>query len=177
MAEAVTEEYNPELTVLLVDDDKEALEELQDIIDLEGWNSIIAGDVDMALEVLEWYPYIGVVVSDVHFMDPTGDTSSGFQLVSRAKARFPDRDLAFILTSGDPWAFKGSDQIGAVDFLSKPLRSDDLVKSINAFAGRGAAVTDNPDRDENLLQKVQQTAQSLHDRSGKDQDDQAEDVA
>ncbi|MQY42759.1 response regulator [Epibacterium sp. SM1969] len=177
MAEATTENYNSELTVLLVDDDKEALEELQDIIELEGWNSIIAGDVDMALEVLEWYPYIGVVVSDVHFMDPDGDTSSGFQLVSRAKARFPDRDLAFILSSGDPWAFKGTEQIGAVDFLSKPLVPDDLIDSVKSFAGRGAAVTNNPDRDENLLQKVQQTAQALHERGTKKDDDQAGDAA
>ena len=33
---------NVGLTVLLVDDDKEALEELQDIVELEGWNAIIA---------------------------------------------------------------------------------------------------------------------------------------
>ncbi|WP_194269268.1 response regulator [Tritonibacter litoralis] len=156
---------NVGLTVLLVDDDKEALEELQDIVELEGWNAIIAGSVDMALEVLEWYPYVGLVVSDVHFVDPSGDTSSGFQLVSRAQARFPDRDLSYIMTSGDPWAFDGSAQAGAVDFLSKPLVPDDLIQSIKAFAGKGAAQTDNPDRDENLLKKVQDTTQAMHDET------------
>ncbi len=153
---------NPKLTVLLVDDDKEALEELQDIVDLEGWNSIIAGSVDMALEVLEWYPYIGVVVTDVHFVDPSGDTSNGIQLVSRAKARFPNRDLAFVVLSGDPSAVKSSEQIGAVDFLTKPLVPDALIEVISSHAGRGAEYVYDPDRDKNLLQKVQQTTQALH---------------
>ncbi len=165
MADISTKDCKANLTVLLVDDDKEALEELQDIVELEGWTAIIAGSVDMALEVLEWYPYIGVVVTDVHFIDPSGDTSSGFQLVSRAQARFPDRDLSYIVTSGDPWAFNGSAQAGAVDFLSKPLEPDALIASIQAFAGNGAELTDNPDRDDNLLEKVQQTAQTLHENT------------
>lgn len=165
MTDVSIKDCKPNLTVLLVDDDKDALEELQDIVELEGWTAIIAGSVDMALEVLEWYPYIGLVVTDVHFVDPSGDTSSGFQLISRAQARFPDRDLFYIVTSGDPWASSGSAQAGAVDFLSKPLEADALVASIHAFAGRGAELTDNPDRDENLLQKVQQTAQTLHENT------------
>lgn len=165
MADGSMEKCTKGLTVLLVDDDQEALEELQDIVELEGWNAIIAGSVDMALEVLEWYPYIGVVVSDVHFVDPSGDTSSGFQLVSRAQARFPDRDLSYIMSSGDPWAFSGSEQAGAVDFLSKPLIPDDLIESIKKFAGKGAELTDNPDRDDDLLEKVQATAQSLHEKT------------
>ena len=153
---------NQQLTVLLVDDDRDALEELKDIVELEGWNAIIADSVDMALEVLEWYPFIGVVVTDVHFVDPSGDMSNGIQLVSRAQARFPGRDLNFIVLSGDPSALKSSVQIGAVDFLSKPLDADALIAAITAGAGEGMEYFDDPDRAENLLERVQNTTAELH---------------
>lgn len=151
------------MTVLVVDDDKDALEELQDIVDLEGWNAIIADSVDMALEVLEWYPFIGVVVTDVHFADPSGDSSNGIQLISRAQARFPDRDLNFVVLSGDPAAAKSSEQIGAVDFLSKPLDADLLIKAIKAGAGVGIGVPETTPRGEKLLKRIQTVTQDLHD--------------
>ncbi|SCZ73093.1 response regulator [Epibacterium ulvae] len=150
------------MTVLVVDDDKCALEELQDIVDLEGWNAIIADSVDMALEVLEWYPFIGVVVTDVHFVDPSGDSSTGIQLISRAEARFPDRDLNFIVLSGDPSAVKSSEQIGAVAFLSKPLDADLLVEAIKAGAGVGIGVPNCDPSDQKLLKRVQYVTQELH---------------
>ena len=158
-------EAEPTLTVLVVDDDRAALEELQDIVDLEGWNAIIADSVDMALEVLEWYPHIGVVVTDVHFVDPSGDTSNGFQLMSRAKARFPERDLSFVVLSGDPSALKSTQQTGAVDFLSKPLDPDQLVAAVRAGAKTVSASIQAPVRSEtgeDLLKKVQRITQDVH---------------
>ncbi|CUH78033.1 Response regulator PrrA [Tritonibacter multivorans] len=162
MSSKADETPNQQLTVLLVDDDRDALEELKDIVDLEGWNAIIADSVDMALEVLEWYPFIGVVVTDVHFVDPSGDMSNGIQLVSRAQARFPGRDLNFVVLSGDPSALKSSVQIGAVDFLSKPLDADALIAAITAGAGEGMAYFEDPDRAENLLERVQSTTEGVH---------------
>lgn len=165
MTETTQTKAEPTLTVLVVDDDKAALEELQDIVDLEGWNAIIADSVDMALEVLEWYPHIGVVVTDVHFVDPSGDTSNGFQLMSRAKARFPERDLSFVVLSGDPAALESSRQTGAVDFLSKPLDPDQLIEAVRAGAetARSAApVQTRTETGEDLLKKVQRITQEVH---------------
>lgn len=151
------------MTVLVVDDDKDALEELQDIVDLEGWNAIIADSVDMALEVLEWYPFIGVVVTDVHFVDPSGDPSTGIQLISRAQARFPDRDLNFVVLSGDPDAIKPAEQSDVVGFLSKPLDADLLIEAIKKGAGVGIGKPEQSDDSKKLLRRVQSYTQELHD--------------
>ena len=158
------------MTVLVVDDDAEALDEMQDIVDLEGWNAIIADDVDMALEVLEWYPYISVVVTDVHFRDPTGDMSNGAQLISRAKARYPDRGIKFILLSGDPDAAKSIEQVGAIEFLSKPLDADRLIAAIKSGAEGIAPSPSEPPAPSYLLQAVQDTTQRLHDQRVKAQE-------
>lgn len=152
------------MTVLVVDDDVEALEEMQDIVDLEGWNAIIADDVDMALEVLEWYPYIGVVVTDVHFRDPKGDMSNGIQLISRAKARYPDRGIKFILLSGDPDAAKSIEQLGAIEFLSKPLDADRLIAAIKPVEDEDAARFSGQPVSLDRLEVVQNTTQKLHDQ-------------
>lgn len=155
----------PTLTVLVVDDDRDALEELQDIVDLEGWSAIIADSVDMALEVLEWYPHIAVVVTDVHFVDPSGDTSNGFQLMSRAKARFPERALSFVVLSGDPSALQSTQQTGAVDFLSKPLDPEKLIEAVRVGAqktGPQVAPSALAETGENLLKKVQRITQDVH---------------
>lgn len=152
------------MTVLVVDDDAEALEEMRDIVDLEGWNAIIADDVDMALEVLEWYPYISVVVTDVHFRDPTGDMSNGTQLISRAKARYPERGIKFILLSGDPDAGKSIEQVGAIEFLSKPLDADLLIAAVKSGAKHDGAKCAEQAVPSDHLGVVQATAQQLHDQ-------------
>lgn len=116
--------------ILLVDDDAEALEELKEIVELEGWEAVTAGSVDDALELLEHDPEIAVVVSDFYFAVDNSEGTNGAQFVSRAQARFAERNLAFIILSGDPSVLKTSLQVGAVRFLSKPLLVDDFVRAI-----------------------------------------------
>lgn len=120
-----------DLRVLLVEDDPVALDELEDIVDIEGWTPVRARNVERALKILEEDPGIRVVVTDVHFVDPSGEVSNGIQLVSRAKAQFSDRRLAYIVLSGDPAAMASSAQEGAFDFLSKPLQPQTLVSAIH----------------------------------------------
>ena len=117
--------------ILLVDDDQDALEELKDTVELEGWEVETATSVDDGLELLAKDPEIAVVVSDFHFAVDEGDGTNGAQFVSRAQARFSDRKLAFIILSGDPAVLNSSLQVGAVKFLNKPLLVDDFVRAIS----------------------------------------------
>ena len=125
------------LKVLLVDDDTTALEELTDVIELEGWTSETASSIETALEILEEDTSIQVVVTDVHFVDPSGKSANGIQFVSRAQARFPDRPLSYLVLSGDPQALQASVQVGAFNFLCKPFHADDLVDAITRAARSG----------------------------------------
>lgn len=118
------------LKVLLVEDDKFILEELNEIIELEGWEPLATCSVEQALDLLDADDAIRVVVTDVHFTDEQGRAANGIQLVSRARARFPDRGLEYIILSGDPDAVISSEQEGAFKFLSKPLVPDDLVDTV-----------------------------------------------
>ncbi|KMW59182.1 hypothetical protein AIOL_004163 [Candidatus Rhodobacter oscarellae] len=148
----------PDLTVLLADDDTDALEELADIVDLEGWKCLTAPDVDKALELIAANPAIKVVVTDVHFVDQAGETSNGLQLVSRAQARFADRGLSFVVLSGDPSALQSSIQIGAVDFLSKPLVAEDLVRAIKQAEASGGEERGNAELASFMIEKAQKAA-------------------
>lgn len=127
------ENWNRAVTVnkiLLVDDDQDALEELKDIVELEGWDAKTASSVDAALEILAADPDIGVVVSDFYFALDNGEDTNGAQFVSRAQARFADRKMAFVILSGDPSVLKSSVQVGAVKFLSKPFLADDFILAV-----------------------------------------------
>jgi DNA-binding NtrC family response regulator len=126
--------------VLLVEDDPVALEELQEVIDIEGWTSVVATNVETALNLLKDNPDIRIVVTDVHFADPDGEVSNGIQLVSRSRAWFSDRPLSFIVLSGDPDAMASSAQEGAFDFLSKPLRPQTLVAAIHKALSGGESL-------------------------------------
>lgn len=117
--------------LLIVDDDHTALEEMCDIMETEGWESCSANSIETALNILETDRNIRVVVTDVHFVDPFGKAANGIQFVSRSQARFPDRPLSYLVLSGDPEAELASEQVGALQFLRKPLLGEDLVEAVN----------------------------------------------
>lgn len=118
------------LKVLFVEDDRLALDELGDIAEIEGWEHIVAHNVNEALKILEEDQDIRVVVTDVHFVERFGVSANGIQFVSRARAKFHDRQLNYIVLSGDPHAVVSSEQEGAFEFLSKPLVPDHLVSAV-----------------------------------------------
>lgn len=122
----------PPLKVLLVEDDAALLEELSEIVELEGWKPVAIQNVDTALNFLHTDPNVRVVVTDVHFKDNAGHAANGIQLVSRARARFADRSISYIVLSGDPDAVISSEQEGAFKFLPKPLVPEDLIATITS---------------------------------------------
>lgn len=123
-----SQDLNPASTkVLLVEDDSFALDELKDIVEFEGWTPKTAQSVDAALDLLAHDDSIQIIVTDVHFVDDFGQMTNGIQFVSRARAKFPNRSLTFIVLSGDQDAVVASTQEDAYEFLSKPLVPEELV--------------------------------------------------
>lgn len=143
MTVAISSEKTAGLKILFVDDDLTALEELNDIVDLEGWDSVSASCVETALDMLEADLDIQIVVTDVHFIDPTGKSANGIQFVSRAQARFPERPISYLVLSGDPDAVNSSVQVGAFNFLSKPFFAEDLIDAIKSAAASGGGEREN----------------------------------
>ena len=130
------------LKLLLVDDDAIALEEMGETFEIEGWRHVTATSIEKALDMLEADEDIRVVVTDVNFVDPNGKAANGIQFVSRAKARFPDRPLSYLVFSGDPEAWKASVQVGVLTFLCKPFLAHELVEAVEKAVARGAHDTE-----------------------------------
>ncbi len=131
-------ETRKDIKVLLVDDDPAILEELQDVIELEGWTPIGAQSVETAMKLLQGDRSIRVVVTDVHFGNGS-DCANGIQFVSRARAKFADRSLSYVVLSGDPDQIFSSKDEGAFKFLPKPpvpqRLIDTIVRAINMGDG------------------------------------------
>ena len=145
--------------VLVLDDDREALEEIQEILELDDVPAVTAATVTEALEALGTHPRVDVVVTDMHVGCPDGGPSSGVEFIESARAQFPGRPLSFIVLSGDAGAIGDSIAKGAVDFLVKPLMPDALLAAV-----RWASVSEDEtasDPSAILLRKVEETTKSL----------------
>ena len=64
-------------SILLLDDDPLALEEAQEILELESLAAITAPDVEAAMGYLEAYPEISLIVTDMHLVGTDGSVSLG----------------------------------------------------------------------------------------------------
>ena len=82
----------------------------------------------------------------------------GVDFVKTAQQTFPERQLRFIVLSGDSSAITSSMTKGAVDFLTKPLLPESLLEAVD----RASAEKNDPgDLSEVLLRKVEETTKSL----------------
>lgn len=114
-----------QLKVLLVDDEQEFVTTLAERLELRGMHVEIAMDGEMALSIIETDPP-QVVVLDV--MMPG---LSGMEVLERIKAIDPK--IQVILLSGHGATKDGIKgmQLGAFDYLIKPVDIDELIEKLN----------------------------------------------
>jgi len=117
-----------QLKVLLVDDEQEFVTTLAERLELRGMHVEIAMDGEMALSIIETDPP-QVVVLDV--MMPG---LSGMEVLERIKAIDPK--IQVILLSGHGATKDGIKgmQLGAFDYLIKPVDIDELIEKLNETA-------------------------------------------
>lgn len=117
-----------QLKVLLVDDEQEFVTTLAERLELRGMHVEIAMDGEMALSIIETDPP-QVVVLDV--MMPG---LSGMEVLERIKAIDPK--IQVILLSGHGATKDGIKgmQLGAFDYLIKPVDIDELIEKLNEAA-------------------------------------------
>ena len=117
-----------QLKVLLVDDEKEFVTTLAERLELRGMDVDIATDGEMALGLVETDPP-QVVVLDV-MMPGLG----GMEVLERIKA--VDSSIQVILLTGHGGTKDGIKgmQLGAFDYLIKPVDIDELIEKLNEAA-------------------------------------------
>ena len=145
--------------VLVLDDDREALEEIQEILELDDVPAITAASMHEALAALDANAAVNVVVTDMHIGNADSGPATGTEFIDKARERFPGRSLSFIVLSGDAGAIGDSIARGAADFLVKPLMPDALLAAV-----RWALVSEDDEAEDPsavLLRKVEETTKSL----------------
>ncbi|MFP4476481.1 MAG: response regulator [Desulfatibacillaceae bacterium] len=128
-------EGNQRLTVLVADDEKVVRVGCRRILEAEGHSVAEAADGLEALALAEEQRF------DVVLLDLRMPGMGGTQVLDRLGARYPE--LPVVVISGHASRETETDCLerGAVAFVSKPFRSDDIVAVVGRAVKTKLAVT------------------------------------
>ncbi len=111
---------NPK-TILLAEDDARALEVLATLLREEGFEVVPVADGGAALELLGAREF-SLVITDLNMPRATG-----VDLVVHLRARDVRTPVILISADGDAIARAQSETVGASDYITKPIKVDDLL--------------------------------------------------
>ncbi len=113
--------------VLVIDDDPRILKMVQTILSAEGDLEVLtaSSDFQAGLTVSSWMP-------DIILLDMLMPQMDGFQVCRRLKSDEKLKDIPIIAVTvlKDPKEIKKMRSAGITDYISKPFKSQDLVKKI-----------------------------------------------
>jgi len=112
------------MKILVVDDDAIVVKSCRRILEAEGFNVTTVPSADEALEKIKYYDF------DLLLMDVKMPKHDGIFLMREIKKNWPD--IPIIVMSGYPTPETIADvvKLGATQFIPKPFRPDELVKSV-----------------------------------------------
>ena len=111
-------------TVLIVDDERNILLTLNQALQLEGYTTELAADAKVALQVLEAKP-VDVVLMDVKMPD-----MDGIAALEKMRALRPELPVIMMSGHGTIDTAVRATQLGARDFLEKPISRDRLLLAL-----------------------------------------------
>jgi len=135
-----------DMTVLVVDDEVANLESLQRIFEREGMRAFTATSGQKALEICRQHR-VHVVLTDL--MMPGMD---GVSLIKALATVAPDVEAVVMTAYGTVETAVQAMREGAYDFVEKPLKRVQIVKTVRKAAERRALVTENRDLKRELTQ-------------------------
>jgi CheY-like chemotaxis protein len=111
--------------VLIVDDDRNAREAMQRVLERQGYSVVVAGSGIEALRLLErTHVPVDLLITDVQMPGLLGDA-----LVMQVRRSWPDLPVLFV--SGDPgYATLPEASGGRSRFLAKPFGQDELLVAV-----------------------------------------------
>lgn len=122
-------------TVLVVDDNAEHGQALAKTLERAGYRVSTAGDGEEALRVLVERPF------DLILTDLRMPRMNGLDLLRNIRALNPEVPVLIITAFGEWTSYIEAMDCGCVDYLSKPVRRDDiLLATRKALARRGIHV-------------------------------------
>jgi DNA-binding NtrC family response regulator len=123
--------------LLLVDDDQVHTQALVKILKDAGYQVSTAGDGHDALAILMQRPF-DLVITDLKM-----PRKSGLDLLREIRAKSPNIAVVVITAYGEWTTYMQAMNLGAVDYLTKPVRRRDILLTIRkALARRGLRASD-----------------------------------
>lgn len=123
---------NEDTKLLIIDDDAHLSESLAEVLELEGFECLQAGDAKSGIEsAIKNEPQ--VVIMDIQLPD-----SSGFQICQELRKRF--KDAILIMMTGRFLSAEEKTQgfqLGADEYLTKPFDLQELSVRIRQLLMRG----------------------------------------
>lgn len=111
-------------TVLIVDDEKEILDLLKQVVELEKFKVLTALSVEEGLEILE-NEGIDAIVSDINF-----PRMSGLELLEIVKKKYEKIPVILMTGFGGQYTPKFAMDAGADAFFNKPFKNTDLLRKL-----------------------------------------------
>ena len=137
---------DPDVTVLVVDDEAANLESLERIFVREGMRTFVATSGQRALEICRQHR-VHVALTDL--MMPGMD---GIALIKALETVSPDTEVVVMTAYGTVESAVAAMREGAYDFVEKPLKRVQIVKTVRKAAERQALVSENRDLKRELTQ-------------------------
>jgi DNA-binding NtrC family response regulator len=111
-------------TVLVVDDEKDILDILKNIMEIEKFKVFTALSAEEGLEILEENE-IDAVVSDINFPG-----MSGVELMGIVKEKYEKIPVILITGYSHRYTPKFAKEAGADGFFNKPFKNTDLIRKL-----------------------------------------------
>ncbi|MEO1482477.1 MAG: sigma-54 dependent transcriptional regulator [Myxococcota bacterium] len=111
-------------TMLIVDDDEQVQALLGRILEQEGYDVVRAGDGEAGLHSLARHP-VDIVLLDLHLPD-----QDGLSVLGRMRSEEHDQPVLMMSGEGTVESAVRATQLGAVDFLQKPLLRERVVVTV-----------------------------------------------
>ncbi len=124
-------------TVLVVEDDRSNLESLERLFSKEGYRVLTAVDAKTALDTLR-RQRVHIVVTDL--MMPG---LSGMDLLKAVKAVAPETEVIMMTAYGTVETAVEAMRTGAYDFVEKPLKRMQVLKSVAKAMEKSSLVAEN----------------------------------
>lgn len=114
--------------ILLVDDEEDALLELAELLEGEGFCCHTATSVKLALQQLTLHPDVALVITDLRMPE-----ESGISLIKRLREHTARQHLPVIVTSGHADMDDISDllRLQVLDLFRKPIYLVRLIDTLN----------------------------------------------
>jgi DNA-binding NtrC family response regulator len=123
--------------LLIVDDEPNMRLSIETMVAEEGYSAQPATSGEQALALLEQQTYF-MVISDARLSG-----LSGYELLGRVRARWPDVPVLMITAYATPKLAVEAIQAGAIDYLAKPFAPEELLHAIGRCAERYALLQEN----------------------------------